>query len=73
MNTAGLLTCATNFPPISRGKMIYFLRNIDDKITQTNFRKVNLYCKIFFLKELLENDLIVFYFSNVLIYNYVLR
>ncbi|XP_060805137.1 dynein beta chain, ciliary [Amyelois transitella] len=40
MNTAGLLTCATNFPPISRGKMVYFLRNIDDKITQANFRKL---------------------------------
>ncbi|KAJ0173728.1 hypothetical protein K1T71_010877 [Dendrolimus kikuchii] len=39
MNTAGLLTCATNFPPISRGKMIYFLRNLNDKITQANFRK----------------------------------
>ncbi|CAH0400414.1 unnamed protein product [Chilo suppressalis] len=40
MNTAGLLTCSTTFPPISRGKMIYFLRNSPDKITQTNFRKV---------------------------------
>ena len=40
MNTAGLLTCATEFPPISRGKMIYFLRNFHEKIKQTNFRKV---------------------------------
>ncbi|XP_037301353.1 LOW QUALITY PROTEIN: dynein beta chain, ciliary-like, partial [Manduca sexta] len=39
MNTAGMLTCSTSFPPISRGKMIYFLRNIDDKITQANFRQ----------------------------------
>ncbi|XP_028032579.1 dynein beta chain, ciliary-like isoform X2 [Bombyx mandarina] len=39
MNTAGMLTCSTSFPPISRGKMVYFLRNVDDKITQANFRK----------------------------------
>ncbi|XP_050667868.1 dynein beta chain, ciliary-like isoform X2 [Leptidea sinapis] len=39
MNTAGLLTCATNFPPISRGKMCYFLRNDVEKITQQNFRQ----------------------------------
>ncbi|XP_073950935.1 dynein beta chain, ciliary-like, partial [Choristoneura fumiferana] len=39
VNTAGLLTCATHFPPVSRGKMIYFVRNIDEKLTQANFRK----------------------------------
>ncbi|XP_039757462.1 dynein beta chain, ciliary-like [Pararge aegeria] len=39
MNTAGLLTCSFSFPPQNRGKMVYFLRNIDDKITQANFRK----------------------------------
>ncbi|XP_045527512.1 dynein beta chain, ciliary-like [Pieris brassicae] len=39
VNTAGLLTCATNFPPISRGKMLYFLRNVDDKISATNYRQ----------------------------------
>ncbi|XP_075982942.1 dynein beta chain, ciliary-like [Anticarsia gemmatalis] len=38
MSTAGLLTCSTTFPPISRGKMVYFLRNLDDKITASNFR-----------------------------------
>ncbi|CAB3248911.1 unnamed protein product [Arctia plantaginis] len=38
MSTAGLLTCATVFPPISRGKVVYFLRNEPDKITATNFR-----------------------------------
>lgn len=43
MNTAGMLTCSTSFPPISRGKMVYFLRNVDDKITQANFRKVLIY------------------------------
>ncbi|CAH2045643.1 unnamed protein product, partial [Iphiclides podalirius] len=40
MNTAGQLTCATYFPPISRGKMVYFLRNTSDKVTQTNLRQV---------------------------------
>ncbi|XP_013170954.1 PREDICTED: dynein beta chain, ciliary-like [Papilio xuthus] len=40
MNTAGQLTCATHFPPISRGKMVYFLRNINDKVTQANLRQV---------------------------------
>ncbi|OWR55207.1 putative ciliary dynein heavy chain [Danaus plexippus plexippus] len=38
LNTSGLLTCSTTFPPISRGKMVYFLRNSDQKITQSNFR-----------------------------------
>lgn len=49
MNTAGLLTCATVFPPISRGKMVYFLRNLDDKITPANFRKVSFIWMIWFL------------------------
>nr|XP_049704637.1 dynein beta chain, ciliary-like [Helicoverpa armigera] len=39
MNTAGLLTCSLTFPSISRGKMVYFLRNVQEKITQANFRQ----------------------------------
>ncbi|XP_068619246.1 dynein beta chain, ciliary-like [Battus philenor] len=40
MNTAGQLTCATQFPPISRGKMVYFLRNESHKVTQANARQI---------------------------------
>ncbi|XP_022817840.1 dynein beta chain, ciliary-like [Spodoptera litura] len=39
LNTAGLLTCTLSFPPLSRSKMVYFLRNVDEKITQANFRQ----------------------------------
>lgn len=48
ISTAGLLTCSTTFPPISRGKVVYFLRNEPDKVTATNFRTVS----TFFLKHL---------------------
>ncbi|KAJ8713922.1 hypothetical protein PYW08_007542 [Mythimna loreyi] len=40
MNTAGMLTCSTTFPFISRGKVVYFLRNNEEKVTQANIRKV---------------------------------
>ncbi|XP_063367395.1 dynein beta chain, ciliary-like [Cydia amplana] len=39
MNTAGLLTCSLTFPPISRGKMVYFLRTAEESLTSANFRK----------------------------------
>ncbi|XP_063628198.1 dynein beta chain, ciliary-like [Cydia splendana] len=39
MNTAGLLTCSFTFPPISRGKMIYFLRTAEVALTSANFRQ----------------------------------
>ncbi|KAF9414328.1 hypothetical protein HW555_007725, partial [Spodoptera exigua] len=40
INTAGMLTCTLTFPPLSRSKMVYFLRNVDEKITQANFRSI---------------------------------
>lgn len=51
MNTAGLLTCSLTFPPLSRGKVVYFLRSVEEKITQANFRKVNYLAFWWYLKS----------------------
>ncbi|GBP61183.1 Dynein beta chain, ciliary [Eumeta japonica] len=38
VNTAGMISVTLSFPPLSRSKLVYFLRNIDDKITRANCR-----------------------------------
>ncbi|KAI5643132.1 dynein beta chain, ciliary [Phthorimaea operculella] len=40
MNTAGLLSCSLTFPPLARSKIVYFLRDSEERITQGNFRKI---------------------------------
>ncbi|XP_041969099.1 dynein beta chain, ciliary-like [Aricia agestis] len=40
MNMAGLITCSLSFPPMSRGKLIYFLRNTNEKLTVKNVREI---------------------------------
>lgn len=49
MSTAGLLTCSLVFPEVSRGKVVYFLRNIEERVSMTNYRKVCIILKKTFI------------------------